>query len=248
MKIEPKATNESAAARTASLRAAKPASAGAAAPAAATSRPPAGDVASVMGIPEHEFTPKVRAAIMALMEEVAALRREIAQSNQRIQHLERLADQDSLAPVANRRAFVRELSRMMSYAERYGAPSAVVYLDVDGMKQINDTWGHGAGDAALTHVAQVICDNIRESDIAGRLGGDEFGLILAHADQALANEKAASLAQTIADTPFAWQGHQLRLTVSYGAHAFMGGGDPAVALDAADKEMYARKRGVLKAG
>jgi diguanylate cyclase (GGDEF)-like protein len=116
------------------------------------------------------------------------------------------------------------------------------------MKQINDSHGHGAGDAALTHVATLIANNIRESDIAGRLGGDEFGLILAHADQVLANEKAASLAKVIAETPFTWQGQTLRLSVSYGAHAFMGGGDPAVALDAADKQMYARKRGALKAG
>src|SRR5262245_12698880 len=104
MKIEPKKTNESAAARTAALRQTRQAAAaGANAPAAPAARAAAapGDVATVMGIPETEFTPKVRAAIMALMEEVAALRRELAQSNQRIQHLERLADQDTLAPVAN---------------------------------------------------------------------------------------------------------------------------------------------------
>ena len=76
-------------------------------------------VTEVMGIPEAEFTPKVRAAIMALMEEVDKLRREVQQSQSRIAYLEQLADQDSLMPIANRRAFVRELSRMMSFAERY---------------------------------------------------------------------------------------------------------------------------------
>ncbi len=247
MKIEPKSTNESAAARAAAVRQARvvgPAATGAAAQSAAAPQ----DTASVMGIPEAEFTPRVRAAIMALMEEVQALRKELALTNTRIKHLERLADEDSLAPVANRRAFVRELSRMMSFAERYATSSAVVYLDVDGMKAINDTYGHGAGDAALTHVAEVLTQNIRESDVVGRLGGDEFGIILAHADQALANEKAASLAKAIGDAPFTWQGRELSLTVSYGAHAFMGGSDPADALDAADKQMYARKRGTLPAG
>ena len=248
MKIEPKSTNESAAARAAAVRHAR--AAGPAGSAAAAVNPAAApqDTASVMGIPEAEFTPKVRAAITALMEEVAALRKELAQTNTRIKHLERLADEDSLAPVANRRAFVRELSRMMSFAERYATSSAVVYLDIDGMKAINDTYGHGAGDAALTHVAEVLTQHIRESDVVGRLGGDEFGIILAHADQPLADEKAASLAQAIADAPFTWQGRKLNLTVSYGAHAFMGGNDPADALDAADKEMYARKRGAVKTG
>ncbi len=72
------------------------------------------DVTSVLGIAEAEFSPKVRAAIMALMAEVEKLRRELEQSKRRISYLEELADQDTLAPIPNRRAFVRELSRMVS--------------------------------------------------------------------------------------------------------------------------------------
>ena len=91
-----------------------------------------------MGIPEAEFTPKVRAAIMALMEEVDRLRRELQQTPARIAYLEQLADEDSLPPIANRRAFVRELSRMMSFAERYDTPASVIYFDVNDLKVIND--------------------------------------------------------------------------------------------------------------
>jgi diguanylate cyclase (GGDEF)-like protein len=199
-----------------------------------------------MGIPEAEFTPKVRAAIAALMEEVANLRRELQQTQARLKHFEQVADQDPLTPIANRRAFVRELSRMMSYAERYGTPSAVVYFDVNGLKQLNDTLGHAAGDAALTQIAELLSRNIRESDVVGRLGGDEFGVILAHADQPAADVKSASLAALIAETPFVWQGKTAQLSVSYGAHAFISGGDPAALLDAADKQMYARKRGTAR--
>lgn len=205
------------------------------------------DAASVMGIPEAEFTPKVRQAIVALMAEVDALRRDLQMTQSRLKHLEQLADQDTLTPIPNRRAFVRELSRMMSFAERYGTPSAVIYFDVNGLKQINDTMGHAAGDAALTRIADVLNTNIRDSDTVGRLGGDEFGVILAHADEEQANEKAALLAKAISDTDFRWQSKRVQLSVSWGSHAFMTGGDPSHALDAADREMYARKRNLPRA-
>ncbi len=203
---------------------------------------PIKDSASIMGIPEVELTPKVHAAIMALLEEVARLRQDLEESKARIGYLEQLADQDALVPVANRRAFVRELSRMASFAERYTAPSAVLYFDVNGMKQINDNMAHAAGDAAIKHVAKMLSDNVRESDIVGRLGGDEFGVILANADQAAAQEKAAFLASKIESQPFEWEGKKISLKVAYGAYAFKGGDDAHKALDAADRDMYGRKR------
>jgi diguanylate cyclase (GGDEF)-like protein len=198
--------------------------------------------AEIMGIPETEFTPKVRAAIMALMQEVDKLRRELQQSQQRIAYLEQLADQDSLTPIANRRAFVRELSRMMSFAERYNTPSSVIYFDVNDLKVINDTLGHAAGDAVLAEVAQVLVKNVRDSDFVGRLGGDEFGVILAYTDQATANEKAAALGAAIAAHPVTWQGKTINVSASWGAHSFQSGNDAAGALDAADKAMYLRKK------
>ena len=198
--------------------------------------------ASVMGIPEAEFTPKVRAAIMALMAEVEKLRRELQQTQTRIGYLETLADEDPLMPIPNRRAFVRELSRMMSFAERYDTPSSVIYFDVNGLKAINDTLGHAAGDAVLSEVAQALLKNVRDSDFVGRLGGDEFGVILAYTDQATANEKGTSLAAAIASRPITYQGRTIRVSVSWGAHSFRGGSDAASALDAADRAMYERKK------
>ena len=126
-----------------------------------------------------------------------AMQRELEDARAKIAQLERLADEDSLAPIANRRAFVRELSRMIAFTRRYGPPSSVIYFDVNGMKQINDTHGHPAGDAALRHVAEILSKNVRESDIVGRLGGDEFGVILAQTSQEQANAKAVALAQAI---------------------------------------------------
>ena len=93
---------------------------------------------------------------MALMQEVESLREELRQSKSRVDHLEHLADQDTLAPVANRRAFVREMSRIMAFAQRYGTSSSVIYFDVDGLKELNDRHGHPAGDAALLQIANIL--------------------------------------------------------------------------------------------
>jgi GGDEF domain-containing protein len=152
--------------------------------------PRTADAASVLGIPQSEVTTKVQEAITQLMAEVDTLRQGLDQSMSRIEYLKQLADQDSLAPVTNRRAFVRELSRTLSYAERYGAPSSVIYLDLNGLKQLNDSKGQAVDDAAILKVAKILAANVRESGIVGRLGGDEFGVILSHADENVARGKA----------------------------------------------------------
>ena len=195
-----------------------------------------------MGIPEAELTPKVRAAIGQLLEEVQRTRQELEQAKKRVDHLEQLADQDTLTPVLNRRAFVRELSRVMAFSERYGAASAVLYFDVNGLKAINDTHGHAAGDAALSHVAQVLMHQVRGSDIVGRLGGDEFGVILVQVDSQGAQAKATQLAQAIEAQPVAWNGDALTVGASFGVHSLTPGQQADEALDAADRAMYERKR------
>lgn len=201
-----------------------------------------GEVATFLGIPEAELTPRVREGLSQLMAEVERLRQDSEEKDRRINYLERLADEDPLMPILNRRAFVRELSRMMAFTERYGGVSSVLFFDVDGMKNINDTHSHGAGDEALTHVANTLLNNVRGSDVVGRLGGDEFGVLLVQADQPAANGKGASLAEQISSTPFVHEGKSLNVAVSYGAFAFSGAGEPDEILSAADRAMYARKR------
>jgi diguanylate cyclase (GGDEF)-like protein len=218
-----------------------------AAPAAAVAPRQTADTAAVMGIPEVELTPKVRSAIMALMQEVDSLRRELERSKQRLLNLEKLADQDSLTPVINRRAFVRELSRVISYTQRYAAISSLIYFDVNGFKAINDTYGHACGDAALMYVVDVLTKNVRDSDVVGRLGGDEFGVILAQADDRQAREKAAQLARAVAAHPLEWEGKRISIEVAYGVYNFKQGENATEALAAADREMYAHKK-TLKNG
>jgi len=200
------------------------------------------DTAEIMGIPEQELTPKVRSAIVGLMEEVGNLRGEIARATKRLAELEKLADTDSLAPVANRRAFVRELSRIQSYAERYGASASLVYFDINGFKEINDNYGHSAGDQAILHIVDILIGSIRESDMVGRLGGDEFGVILAQVDADAVHEKAEQLVGAIRSRPFLWDDHEIHLDAAYGTHTFQAGVDAAGALAAADQAMYENKR------
>jgi diguanylate cyclase (GGDEF)-like protein len=202
----------------------------------------AGPRLKLAGIKDDSLPPEARKAIAKLQAEREAMQRELEDARARIAQLERLADEDSLAPIANRRAFVRELSRMIAFTRRYGPPSSVIYFDVNGMKQINDTHGHPAGDAALRHVAEVLCKNVRSSDIVGRLGGDEFGVILAQTSQEQANAKAVALAQAIGATPFAWGKLQISVSAAYGVYSFSGSDDAQVAIEAADRAMYKQKR------
>jgi diguanylate cyclase (GGDEF)-like protein len=201
------------------------------------------DNASIMGIPENELTPKVRNAIMTLMQEVDRLRQELEQTSARLSKIEEVANQDTLLPVPNRRAFVRELGRVISFSQRYQTPSSLIYFDINKFKDINDSYGHAAGDAALAHVAHTLMENLRESDLVGRLGGDEFGVILVKADTEQAREKAQSLAAQISAEPVVFEGSEFFVDVSYGTTTFDEGSSPKEAMAAADKAMYAHKTG-----
>jgi len=96
----------------------------------------------------------------------------------RLDELGELARTDSLTSVANSRAFYARARLELARARRTGAPITFGYIDVDDFKSVNDTFGHQEGDAVLTALARALCDGVRETDMVGRLGGDEFGLIL----------------------------------------------------------------------
>ncbi len=221
---------------------------GTAAAAAATpaARAPV-DVVEVGGVTETELTPNVRRALTALMAEVEQLRGELTEARARIGFLEKLVDEDPLMPVVNRRAFVRELTRMLAFARRYAVPASILYFDVNNMKQINDVHGHAAGDAALVAMAQVLVENVRTTDVVGRLGGDEMGVLLVQADQAHADRKAAELAALVEARETIWQRAPIRLTVAFGAYAFAGGDSANEIIDAADRAMYLTKATMKRA-
>ena len=179
--------------------------------------------------------------IKALESEVAKLKRALARAERRIKKLTTLAYQDSLLPVLNRRAFVRELTRVAGYGRRYGAANCLVYFDLNDLKTINDAYAHDAGDEALRRVASVLLDETRDSDIIGRLGGDEIGLVLVRVDEAVATRKAAELAAKIASKPMLWRDRKIAVTVAYGVHPIGENDSAEDAIHRADQAMYARK-------
>lgn len=203
---------------------------------------PAGAAASVLGIPESEFTPRVRDAIVTLMGEVDNLRRELAATKARLEEAEKNADQDQLLPVLGRRAFVRELTRYIAFTGRYGTPASLIYFDLNGFKAVNDTYGHPAGDAVLHNFAKILSDNVRDADCVGRLGGDEFGILLSHADQDQAHRKADILAEKLRASPTRWNGKVIPVSFAYGAFELKAGDDADMAMARADEAMYQHKR------
>jgi diguanylate cyclase (GGDEF)-like protein len=197
---------------------------------------------STYGIPEGEFTPRVRDAIATLLHEVSRLRREVDQAKARLEDVAKTADQDMLLPVLNRRAFVREVHRFISFAERYSTPSCLIYFDLDDFKSVNDAHGHAAGDAVLAQFAETILGQVRDSDVVARLGGDEFGVILAHVTREQALKKAANLASALKARPARWRGTTLPMEFSYGVHELQPGESVDAAMAHADRAMYAQKK------
>jgi diguanylate cyclase (GGDEF)-like protein len=154
--------------------------------------------------------------------------------------LEVLATRDPLTNVRNARAFANELAQELGRTRRYGRPLALVYLDLDDFKAVNETHGHATGDAVLRLVADAMQGAVREADIVGRLGGDEFGVLMPETEGSVAHAAAARLAMGIRT---AFRGTP-SVTASIGVVSVTGteaGTDEL--LRKADQAMYEAKRG-----
>lgn len=127
-----------------------------------------------------------------------------------------LADHDSLTGLFNRRRFFRELDAYLAWSERHGDPGAVLLLDVDQLKAVNDSFGHEAGDELLKHVAGVLLGRMRQTDAIARLGGDEFVVLLRGLEAEQAHELARELPELVNRTPVHIPGKQLSASTSVG--------------------------------
>ena len=190
---------------------------------------------------ERVEAPQRAAAAMRLVAEVERLELELAAARARMTELEARAEIDPLTDVLNRRGFERELKRALAYVKRYGTSAALIYLDLNGFKRINDRHGHAAGDILLKAVAMVLTRHVRASDVVARLGGDEFALLLWNLSEAHALAKALALEGTIAYTTTTHAGATLAVGASAGAAMLLPRDTPADVLARADRAMYARK-------
>ncbi len=178
---------------------------------------------------------------MRLAAEVDALAAELKTSRARIAELETRIDVDPLTDVLNRRGFERELRRSLAYDKRYGTSAALVYVDLDGFKPVNDRHGHAAGDAVLKAVAAALTRNVRASDVVARVGGDEFAVLLWNVGGAAAAAKAAALEAAVYSTPIVWNASTLVVGASAGVAPLGALDASADVLQRADAAMYARK-------
>ena len=176
-----------------------------------------------------------------LLAEVRRLRAEIGQLHERVELLDRLAYQDVLIDLPNRRGFLRQLEAAIDRVSRYDDSAAMLFVDIDGLKMINDTFGHQAGDEALIQVAQMLSDGVRKSDCVARLGGDEFGILLDRVDEGSAVETANRLVSIIAGCEFCFQGTCLPLSVAIGLTVIEPHDLPDAVMARADMAMYRQK-------
>lgn len=175
---------------------------------------------------------------LVLRAEIARLRAKVAKLESQVGELDRLAHHDALVPLPNRRGFERNLAGLIDRCERYGDAGALLFVDVDGLKMVNDSFGHDAGDAALIHVAELLTGGVRQSDCVARFGGDEFAVLLERVDLAQAMETAARLTDRIADAAFTFAGKAIPLSAAIGIAEIKPGDRPKDVLARADEAMY----------
>ncbi|MGE0754289.1 MAG: GGDEF domain-containing protein [Alphaproteobacteria bacterium] len=197
---------------------------------------------ALLGIPRKELTPSVHLAVSALLEKLSDVTHELNQARDNLSELERLVDVDCVAPIPNRRAFMRRLSWALNMFERYGHPSTILFFDINDFKELNDQYGHAAGDLAIRHISMCLSSAMRESDFLARIGGDEFAVIMYYADEEAARRRGRLICQKLASNPLSFNDQSIVISSALGCHSLASGDDAESALAAADMSMYVDKR------
>jgi diguanylate cyclase (GGDEF)-like protein len=190
---------------------------------------PANDAGYAGGRPEAD---------VPLDRDIGGLKAKIAELEAQIRELELLAHIDPLVELPNRRSIFRDLERVIAHLVRSGGQAAVIFVDVDGLKKINDVHGHPVGDAALVKIARTLVQTVRKSDVVGRLSGDEFIILLPDADELGAWNMALRIAECIIASPLKTDGLQVNLSVAVGVTTVRAGDRPDDVISRADQAMY----------
>ncbi len=159
------------------------------------------------------------------------------------EEMERLATTDSLTGIFNRRHFLECGEKELARSKRYGRPMSVLLIDVDHFKIINDTFGHAAGDKTLRIITRTCIDTLRENDLFGRLGGEEFAVVLPENDEPCAVDAAERLRKTMEELKVAFEDKIIRFTISIGvASSELSDKTIEVILKRADDALYKAKK------
>lgn len=156
-------------------------------------------------------------------------------------YLDELAHKDGLTGLGNRRAFDETFQEIRARAQRHSEPAALLALDIDHFKRINDTFGHAAGDEVLRAIAEMMAQVLRPFDKAFRVGGEEFMMLLPRADAAKGREIAERIRETIASTPVKFNGEMIHVSVSVGVAELLESLELARLMEKADNALYRAK-------
>jgi len=162
--------------------------------------------------------------------------------SRRIEEIERIASTDELTGAYNRRGFEQEFQRVLAAANRYGETGVLIYVDLDGFKPINDTYGHAAGDHVLCEVVHTLHENVRPHDLVARLGGDEFAVLLTRTDWENGLERAEVLKHILNTKYVNWNDKHIAVRASLGFQRFGPDDCHKKLLIKADTAMYESKR------
>ena len=175
---------------------------------------------------------------------------DISQRKQTELELKHLATVDSLTGIPNRHIFFDRLELSLAHAKRYNSLAAVLFIDLNEFKKVNDTYGHQTGDELLRMVAERLNQRTRETDTLARLGGDEFGVLLTHLDDEKVAENVAQDFIDVLESPFFIQGETVTIGATIGISFYPEDGKDSVTLiSRADAAMYgAKKRGAVQYG
>ncbi len=166
----------------------------------------------------------------------------LADQSSRIEYLESLSVTDELTGLYNRRGFAQVIDRVLASARRYGEQGMLAYIDLDNFKEINDAYGHEAGDVVLQHVARLLNKDIRSTDYVARLGGDEFAILFVHAEPLATRARALKLKESFSSAVIPYRGAHLAISASIGLESYGEATNRETLLRRADAAMYRDKR------
>lgn len=193
----------------------------------------------------HQATLNMDATSWNLIQDVlqyaSDVEKTISLQNNRIAQLEALSTTDDLTGLPNRRGLNAYLHSAISSAKRHEEQGLLAFIDLDGFKPVNDTYGHEAGDLVLVEVARILSEHIRTSDYAARLGGDEFVVALDRTDIEKGKATLQRLQNSLDCARIVYKGQEIRIRASMGVAHYNGESEPSALLVMADKSMYNEK-------
>ena len=193
--------------------------------------------------PENRTDNALRRLLERALTAAAEAEGRISELHTEMEQLRTLSITDETTGLLNRRGFGEALSRAIDRGRRYGETGALLLIDLDGFKAVNDTHGHAAGDHVLLLVSRVLRECVRSIDDVARIGGDEFAVLLNHTPPRHAEHRASVIEEYLNGLVAPWRGKNIQVRASIGSHCFTADADAQDVFDRADGAMYVKKRG-----